>query len=158
MSAMNDVIDLHQERITVATQQRMPLIFWMALFLLTLLTMMLAGYHAGRAGEKRSLSSIAVAIAFSIVFILVVVLDRPLHKLNIVNQAPFLICSRAYARLCLTSNASRLAPSPVAHVDTHQCIKPGLGVPLQPFPGGAGQVVHSGCDSFLSQDSIAHEV
>jgi len=89
MSAINEVIDLHQERITIAKQQRMPWIFWVALVYLTILTMLLAGHDAGHAGARRSVSNLVVAVAFSIVFTLVIALDRPLHRFNLVNQEPF---------------------------------------------------------------------
>jgi fatty acid desaturase len=89
MSAMNDVIDLQQERITMTKQQRMPWVFWVALIFLTILTMLLAGHDAGHAGAKRSVSNVVVTVAFSIVFSLVVALDRPFHRFNLINQEPF---------------------------------------------------------------------
>jgi hypothetical protein len=77
VNALNDVIDLHQKRVTIAMQQRMPMVFWVTLYSLAVLSMGLAGYDAGASRSARSASSLIVALAFSSVLLLVVALDRP---------------------------------------------------------------------------------
>jgi hypothetical protein len=77
VGALNDVIDLHQKRVTVSMQQRMPMVFWVTLYSLAVLSMGLAGYDAGASRSARSGSSLIVALAFSSVLLLVVALDRP---------------------------------------------------------------------------------
>lgn len=92
ISALNEVFDLHQERVTVGVQQRMPLVFWTTLYCLAFLAMGLSGYDAGVSRSARSLSPWVVAIAFSTVILLVVALDRP--QISTVGQMPLLELQR----------------------------------------------------------------
>ena len=77
ISSLNELIDLHQSRVTIAIQQRMPTVFWFALYCLAFLAMGLAGYDAGVSRSSRNMSAWVVATAFSTVIVLVVGLDRP---------------------------------------------------------------------------------
>ena len=88
INAINDLIDVHQERVTIGVQQRMPIMFWFVLFLLAIVAMALLGYDAGASRASRSLSAWAVAFAFATVVFLVVGLDRP--QVSTVGQAPLL--------------------------------------------------------------------
>lgn len=91
LQSVNELIDLHQRRVTVGLDLRMPTIFWVALYSLTVLAMLAGGYDAGLIGRRRSITTlIAEALAFSVVLLLVVALDRPLHQLSIVSQAALL--------------------------------------------------------------------
>jgi hypothetical protein len=88
VSAINEVIDLHQERVTNSVQQRMPLVFWIVLYSLAMLAMVLLGYDAGISRGARSLSAWMVAISFATIMLLVVALDRP--QTSRVGQLPML--------------------------------------------------------------------
>lgn len=91
LQSVNELIDLHQRRVTVGLHDRMPTIFWGALYSLTVLAMLVGGYDAGLIGRRRSITTlIAVALAFSVVLLLIVALDRPLHQFSIVSQAALL--------------------------------------------------------------------
>ncbi len=88
LQSLNLLIDLHQERVTVNIHHRMPAIFWMALYGLVIVAMVVGGYDAGLSGGRRSTTSIlAVVVAFSVMLILLVALDRPRQRLSEVNQA-----------------------------------------------------------------------
>jgi hypothetical protein len=90
IAATNEVIDLHQERVTAAFQHQMPDVFWYALYFLVVITTMIGGYDAGVSGANRSFKvNMPVAIAFSIVLTLVVELDRPKSSL-VVTQQPLM--------------------------------------------------------------------
>ena len=67
----------HQARVTVAMAYRLPTVYWLALYSLAVLAMVVAGYDAGFVGERRSLSSVALVLAFSVIVLLVVAFDRP---------------------------------------------------------------------------------
>lgn len=86
VNSINEVLDLHQMRVTVTFQQRMPRVFWFTLYCLAVLAMGLAGYEAGAQKGARTLFGWAVALAFSTVILLVVALDRP--QISSVNYAP----------------------------------------------------------------------
>ena len=99
LQSLNEMIDLHQERVTVSIHHRMPGIFWIALYGLTVLAMIIGGYDAGLAGGRRSATTLlSVSLAFSMVLILVVSLDRPQIELAKVNQAALLDLQRTMQR------------------------------------------------------------
>lgn len=88
ISALNEAIDLRIERVSISTQQRMPLVFWTTVYFLAMLSLGLAGYDLGLSKGTHNLSGWVVALAFSSVITLVVALDRPLT--SIVKQLPLL--------------------------------------------------------------------
>ncbi len=92
ISAINDMFDIQQSRVTKAFDQRMPMVFWITLYVLAALSMALSGYDAGLARGGRTQAPWAVAFAFSSVLLLVVALDRP--QTSSVNKAPLLDLQR----------------------------------------------------------------
>lgn len=88
INAVNEVLDLHQMRVTVTFQQRMPKVFWMTLYVLAVLAMGMAGYEAGATKGARALVGWVIALAFASVILLVVALDRP--QVASVSYAPML--------------------------------------------------------------------
>jgi hypothetical protein len=100
LSALNELIDVHQERITIGVQYRMPRVFWATLYSLVCITMLLAGYDERVSGARRSyIISLPIAAAFSLVLTLVVVLDRPQYW---VNPLPFYDIQSTLARYPIT--------------------------------------------------------
>lgn len=77
MQSLNEVFDMHQKRVTVGLHHRMPSVFWVILFGLAIVSMIVGGYDSGLHGGRRSITSLFVALAFSVVLLLVVTLDRP---------------------------------------------------------------------------------
>lgn len=88
LQSLNDMIDLHQKRVTVAIYHRLPSIFWLVLYGLTILAMVAGGYDVGLVGGRRSITTLlVVTLAFSVVLYLVVALDRPRTQLKTISQA-----------------------------------------------------------------------
>ncbi|QDT57049.1 hypothetical protein Pan44_51140 [Caulifigura coniformis] len=103
ISSLNDVIDLHTKRVTFGLQGRLPGIVWLALVVVTVLSMGVLGYLEGLSRSRRSPALIAVVLTFSTILTLVADLDRPTEgtlrigpqlmidlgrKLQIENSAP----------------------------------------------------------------------
>jgi hypothetical protein len=86
VTALNEVLDLHATRVTVGLNQRMPAIFWYALSGLTILSMMMTGYDAALEKSTRSRANVVLALAFSVVLLLIVALDRPTARISNVSQ------------------------------------------------------------------------
>jgi hypothetical protein len=86
VESLNKVIDLHAERILVRERSRIPGTVWVVLYLVAVLTLAAMGYHGGVAGTCRSPVMLAVALAFSLVIVLIVDLDRPGEGLIDVSQ------------------------------------------------------------------------
>lgn len=84
--ALNEMIDVHSERVLVGLRSRLPLILWGALLFLTALAMAGVGYHEALAKSKRSPATLVLVLSYLIVITLVVDLDRPREGLLKVSQ------------------------------------------------------------------------
>lgn len=84
--SLNEVIDLHAKRVTAGVRNRIPGIVWGWLYLVLIFAMFAMGYHAGMSGAARSYAVIALTLAFSVVVVLIVDLDRPQEGLVKVSQ------------------------------------------------------------------------
>ena len=88
VSALNDVIDFHTKRATVALQFRIPNVIWNALFVITVLSMGALGYAFGLSGSRRFAAAVVLAVTLSSVLLLIADLDRPHQGLMAVSQQP----------------------------------------------------------------------
>jgi hypothetical protein len=86
IQSVNEVIDLHATRVMAAVRSRIPGAIWLTLYLLAALAMGAIGYQHGLACTVRSLAVIGLVVAFSLVLILIVDLDRPGRGLLRVDQ------------------------------------------------------------------------
>ena len=77
VQSLNQVIDLHAQRIQAGVRSRIPVVIWIVLYLLAILTMLMMGYQTGLAGARRSIAVIALVLGFSSVLFLIADLDRP---------------------------------------------------------------------------------
>ncbi|HEY7698879.1 MAG TPA: hypothetical protein VIE88_10715 [Vicinamibacteria bacterium] len=86
IESLNEVIDLHQMRLTFGLRTRIPEAVWDVLFLLTAVAMAALGYHAGETQPVRSPVIFLLALGFSSVIFIVADLDRPLEGWLRVSQ------------------------------------------------------------------------
>lgn len=86
VQALNETIDIHAERVLVGLRSRLPLVLWLALFLLTAFSMLGVGYHEALAKSKRSPATLLLVFGFLTVLILIVDLDRPMEGFLSVSQ------------------------------------------------------------------------
>ena len=71
------MISLHERRVAAGLRMRVPLILWVTLYLLLLLSMMGMGYFSGIKGRRSPLANTALCVSFSLVLFLIADLDRP---------------------------------------------------------------------------------
>ncbi|MBM4153062.1 MAG: DUF4239 domain-containing protein [Kiritimatiellaceae bacterium] len=90
VDSLNDVINIHSLRVSAGLLQRVPAGIWVVLFSLIFFGMAAIGYQAGIAGSKRSWSQHILALSFSMVILLIVVLDRPQSRFINVSQQPLI--------------------------------------------------------------------
>jgi hypothetical protein len=90
IDSLNTVIDIHALRVAVGLQTRVPIGIWAVLYSITILGMMGVGYQTGIAGSKRSMARPILAVAFSLVFMLIASLDRPNGSFINVTQQPLI--------------------------------------------------------------------
>lgn len=87
MQSLNEMIDLHSKRVNLGIHSRMPNIFWIILYALTVLAMVMAGYDSGLVGGRRSTTAlVTVSTAYALVILLIIALDRPGHRISVVSQ------------------------------------------------------------------------
>lgn len=90
IQSLNEVIDLHAKRLAVALRSRIPGVIWAGLYGLAVLALAGIGYQSGLAGTTRSLETVVVAVAFSLVIWLIADLDRPGEGFLTVSQQAML--------------------------------------------------------------------
>jgi hypothetical protein len=76
IQSLNEVIDLHAKRITAGLRNPIPSTIWLTLYVLSALALGAMGYHGGLTGTSRSLATLVVAVAFSVVMWVIADLDR----------------------------------------------------------------------------------
>ena len=88
VQSANDVIAIHEKRVTSAVRQRIPPEIWFALYAIAGFAMISVGSQAGLSGSRRVIQVIPTALGFAMLMTLIVDLDRPADiGLVKVNQA-----------------------------------------------------------------------
>ena len=90
MESLTEMVKLHERRVTVGVHQGMPLAFWLALILLTVMTMAVTGYHGGVSGSSGCLVRLLTVVAFALLVMLIADLNRPGQGLLRVRQLPLI--------------------------------------------------------------------
>ncbi len=88
ISSLNELIDLHQSRKTVALQYRIPGTVWLSVYLLSAISMLAVGYQVGMSGMRRLRGTPVLAAAFSLVILMIADIDRPGEGTLRVSQQP----------------------------------------------------------------------
>jgi len=90
VDSLNEVIGIHESRVAIGMQVRIPREIWLVLSCITVLGMASVGYQTGIAGSKRSAAKFILAVAFALVFVLITALDRPESGIVKVTQQPLI--------------------------------------------------------------------
>lgn len=88
--SLNKIIELHNKRVTVGLQTRIPSTIWVGLYIVATLAMLTVGYQFGQSRRFPGIISIVLAMAFSSVLTLIADLDRSVTATVRVNQAPLI--------------------------------------------------------------------
>ena len=86
IKSINNVIEMHEKRVTAGLFNRIPSSIWIAVLVICILTMITMGTQIGLTGKRRLIAVIPLSMAFSALFVLVVDLDRPQKGLIKVGQ------------------------------------------------------------------------
>ena len=76
LQALNDVIDIHTDRVAAALYSQMPVTIWVSLLLVAAAGMLAVGCQAGLSGPRPSLVTFLLMFAFSTVIMLIADLDH----------------------------------------------------------------------------------
>jgi hypothetical protein len=78
LQSLNDVIDVHGERVLTNMRSRIPTASWIILYSITFIAIAAAGYHSGLAGaRRRSIAAVAYALVFAAVLAMIADADIP---------------------------------------------------------------------------------
>jgi hypothetical protein len=88
--ALNQVIDMHENRVSAALYNRIPGSVWIALFAICGLAMLTLGTQIGLSGKRRLVAVLPLSLAFAVLVTLVVDIDRPQSGLIKVGQSSML--------------------------------------------------------------------
>jgi hypothetical protein len=78
LQSLNDVIDVHAERVSTNMRSRIPAGIWIILYCITCVAVGAAGYHSGLAGARRgSIAALAYALVFAAVIAMIADADVP---------------------------------------------------------------------------------
>lgn len=97
IEALDAVFGLHETRVAVAIQARIPNEIWLVLFCITVLGMIAVGYQTGIAGSKRSMAWPILAVSFAMVITLIASLDHVDSGVLHVTQQPLIDLRAAMA-------------------------------------------------------------
>jgi hypothetical protein len=86
ITSLNELTDLHAKRVNLGIRNRVPISIWLALYFVSIITMMVVGYYAGLTAARRSPAILALVVTFSAVLLLIADLDRPYEGLLSVSQ------------------------------------------------------------------------
>ena len=75
------LIDIHAQRLQAALMNRISGVIWTVLYLTSVLSMLIMGFQAGLTGRRSPIATWSLAIAFSVVMMLITDLDRPFMSL-----------------------------------------------------------------------------
>ena len=90
IQSLNEVFDIHDERVVAGLKKRVPRSLWAFLAALLILAMLGIGYFSGAKGNRNPIASTALALSFSLVLLLIADLDRPAGGILRGDQAPVL--------------------------------------------------------------------
>jgi hypothetical protein len=98
IQSINEVIDMHEKRLTGVQRNRIPDSVWIALIVITALTMTTLGVLVGFTGKRRQAVVVALSLAFAVLVSLVADLDRPQSGLITVGQQSMISLQSSMAR------------------------------------------------------------
>lgn len=78
VQTFNDIVDVDAERVLKNMQARLPRTIWFALYAITFVAFVAAGYQSGLAGaHRRSIAALAYALVFAGVIVMIADADTP---------------------------------------------------------------------------------
>ena len=86
ITALNNLIDLHEVRLQVALRSRIPTELWFGLTSLAVMSFAAVGYQCGLSTTSRSPAMLILTLSFTIVLMMIVDLDRGQEGLIRVSQ------------------------------------------------------------------------
>jgi len=88
IESLNEMVNVHAQRVAVGGQARIPVGIWLGLYLLAILGMVSIGYQTAIAQSKKSWVILVLALSFAVVISLIASLNNPWSRIISVSQQP----------------------------------------------------------------------
>ncbi|MBT8302367.1 MAG: hypothetical protein HKP39_12405 [Eudoraea sp.] len=86
VQSVNEVIDMHEKRVTAGLRDKIPASIWLTLFGISVMAMLTIGIELGISGSRRLIVIIPMMLAFAALTTLIVELNRPQEGILKVGQ------------------------------------------------------------------------
>ncbi len=86
VQSVNEVIDMHEKRITAGLRDKIPMSIWIVLFGISVMAMLTIGIELGISGSRKIIVIIPMMLAFAALTTLIVELNRPQDGILKVGQ------------------------------------------------------------------------
>lgn len=87
-SSVNDIFRLHNKSVILGAVYRIPLMVWVVLVLVTVITTLGVGFQFGLVGARSPIASLILALTFALVMTIIFDIDEPGKGLIHVDQQP----------------------------------------------------------------------
>jgi hypothetical protein len=87
-TSINELIDLHNKRLVVSLQYRIPAVIMWILYFISFFSMFILGFQFGISGKGNLMINFTLALIFSAVIWLIFALDNPVAGIIRVDQGP----------------------------------------------------------------------
>jgi hypothetical protein len=87
-SSLNEVFEIHNKRVILGALHRIPLLVWMVLMIVTIISTFGVGFQFGLAGNRSVIANLLLALTFALVMTLIFDLEQPGKGLIDVSQQP----------------------------------------------------------------------
>jgi drug/metabolite transporter (DMT)-like permease len=87
-SSLNEVFQVHNKRVILGSQHRIPLLVWVVLMIVTVISTLGVGFQFGLAGNRSPIANLLLGLTFALVMTLIFDLEQPGKGLIDVSQQP----------------------------------------------------------------------
>ena len=87
-SSLNEVFQVHNKRVILGAQFRIPFLVWAVLIIVTMVSMFGVGFQFGLAGNRSLIASVVLGLTFALVMVIIFDLDQSGRGVINVNQQP----------------------------------------------------------------------
>jgi len=98
IESLNEVIDMHGNRMSASIYNRIAGNIWLMLFVVGVLGVFMTGIQSGLSGPKRYIAIIPLILAFTVIFALIEDLDNPQRGLFKVEQQPLIDLKKSISK------------------------------------------------------------
>ena len=98
IGSLNEVIDLHEERVATSLYYRLPRPILWTMVLVAALSLLVQGFSAGLGGFRSLVPTLALIVAIAVVMWLILELDEPWQRLAEINQQPLIDVQETMSR------------------------------------------------------------